>query len=178
MILRRPVGSSVARFLGIALLIPGLLRIPLPRIDYHNIRHHDGPGEICPHHDHLLRWHPMASQNEDVAVLHWHWLTPQAVLPGAPADRDQDGQHSLPPSLHAHLPDCVEPDWQSDPVIRSEGRYSSHVLVLLLAGCELAANASSVCLAEPSATGPPVSRRAAPALSQPDRLTLVERWNC
>ena len=78
MILRRPANASCLRLLGIVLLIPGLLRIPLPQVDYHNIRHHDGAGEFCPYHDHLLRWHPTASQNEDVAMLHWHWLVPQS----------------------------------------------------------------------------------------------------
>ena len=178
MIVRRPAGSFLARFLGVALLIPGLLRVPLPQIDYHNIRHHDGPGEICPYHDHLLRWHPTASQNEDVAVLHWHWLVPQAVQAGAPADRDHDGQTPASPSLHAYLPDCVEPDWQSDMVIRSEGRRGSHDLASHRAGCVLAANAASDCRAEPSATGPPIPCGDAPGIWERGRLALVERWNC
>jgi hypothetical protein len=177
-ILRRPAGSFVARILGIALLIPGLLRIPLPQIDYHNIRHHDGAGEICPHHDHLLRWHPRASQNEDVAVLHWHWLAPQTLQPNAPADRDHDGQRPSPPSLHAYLPDCVEPDWPSDPVVHSERRWGAHDLVSLLAGFDLAAHASSFGIAELSSTGPTAPHCAAPGLSEPGRLSLVERWNC
>jgi hypothetical protein len=62
------------RCLRIALLILGLVPIPLPQIDFHNIRHHDGPGEVCEFHDHLLVWHPDAGLSEDVAVWHCHWL--------------------------------------------------------------------------------------------------------
>lgn len=178
MILRRPAALFLARLLGIGLLIPGLLRVPLPQVDYHNIRHHDGAGEICPHHDHLLRWHPMASQNQDVAVLHWHWLAPQAVQSSSPDDRDQDGPSSSLPSLHAYLPDCVEPDWQTDPVIRSEGRWSSHDLASMLAGWELAEHAFPFCLVDPSASGSPDYRWAELPLRETGHFALVERWNC
>ncbi|WP_337173352.1 hypothetical protein [Paludisphaera sp.] len=61
------------------LLIPGLLHVPLPRADFHVIRHHHGPGEVCPKHDHLLRWHPLAGEGDEVAVLHWHWLLPRSA---------------------------------------------------------------------------------------------------
>lgn len=74
----RPI-SLLARALGIMLLIPGLLHVPLPRADFHVIRHHHGPGEVCPKHDHLLRWHPQAGDGDEVAVLHWHWLLPRSA---------------------------------------------------------------------------------------------------
>ena len=76
--LRRPLAHAGLRRFGVVLLALGLFRVPLPQADFHNIRHHDGTGEVCPHHDHLLRWHPKASQNEDVAMLHWHWFVPQS----------------------------------------------------------------------------------------------------
>ena len=64
------------------MLILSAIHIPLPQADYHNIRHHDAPGEICPFHDHLLRWHPAATSDADVALFHWHWFVP-LVQPGA-----------------------------------------------------------------------------------------------
>ncbi len=67
--------------LGIALLILGVGNVPWPRADFHNIRHHDGPGESCPLHDHLLGSHPEAGRAEDVAVLHWHWVPPHCPTP-------------------------------------------------------------------------------------------------
>ena len=62
--------------MGIGILILSLLHMPLPQADYHNIRHHDAPGEICGYHDHLLRWHPSADLDADVTMLHWHWFVP------------------------------------------------------------------------------------------------------
>ena len=59
-----------------------MYRYPRPTI--HNIRHHDAPGEVCPYHDHLLRWHPWADSDDDVALLHWHWFVP-LVDPGPAA---------------------------------------------------------------------------------------------
>ena len=65
-----------ASALGVGLLILSLVHVPLPQADYHNIRHHDKPGEICGYHDHLLRWHPSADVDDDVTMLHWHWFVP------------------------------------------------------------------------------------------------------
>ncbi len=89
-------------------LILGLVHAPLPQPDFHNIRHHDGPGEVCEHHDHLLRWHPGAGQASDVAVLHWHWFLPTA----APFDlaSEQAG-----PAVHAHIVDWQASSWEDGP---------------------------------------------------------------
>jgi hypothetical protein len=99
-----------ARALGIALLILSLVHAPWPQADFHNVRHHDAPGQICEYHDHLLRWHPDASQAEDVAVLHWHWFLPSS----APVEPGHSGQG---PALHAHVSgwDVATPD--SGPVV-------------------------------------------------------------
>ncbi len=89
-------GHHGATRLGIGLLILGLLHVPLPEPDYHNVRHHDAAGEVCEHHDHLLRWHPDATGAQDVALFHWHWFLPSSgpsTLPG-PGDG---------PALHAHV---------------------------------------------------------------------------
>lgn len=170
---------SVRRALGIMLLVPGLLRIPLPQADYHNIRHHDGAGEICPYHDHLLRWHPTASRNDDVAVFHWHWLAPQSVQPGSGDPREHgDPSPNTPPSLHAYLPDCVEPDWNSSPAIRAESCWRILNSLSLLAGLESAACLSAHPFVSPPATGPPWLAAAATPPNNPGPLTLAERWNC
>ena len=62
------------------MLILSVVHVPLPQADYHNIRHHDAPGEICVYHDHLLRWHPSADLDDDVTMLHWHWFVPVVEL--------------------------------------------------------------------------------------------------
>ena len=73
---RRSARHRGARRLGIMIVILGLVHTPLPQPDFHNIRHHDGAGEVCEHHDHLIQWHPGAGIASDVAVLHWHWFLP------------------------------------------------------------------------------------------------------
>jgi hypothetical protein len=95
------------------MMILSFSQTPLPAPDFHNVRHHDGPGEVCEHHDHLLRWHPNAGQSEDVAILHWHWFLP---TPGTP-DRatPPDG-----PAMHAHVADAFAPTWNDGPQLTSE----------------------------------------------------------
>jgi hypothetical protein len=96
------------RRLGIVLLILGLVRTPLPQPDYHNIRHHDSPGEVCEHHDHLLRWHPGAGRADDVAILHWHWFFPATD----PFDLRPAGNG---PAVHAHVVDWQAATWEDGP---------------------------------------------------------------
>lgn len=94
-----------ARILGISLLILSLLHAPWPKADFHNVRHHDAPGQVCEHHDHLLRWHPDALQAEDVAILHWHWFLPTSDPVGP-------GHTDTGPALHAYVSgwDATSPD--------------------------------------------------------------------
>jgi hypothetical protein len=105
---RRPATTRSGRSLGIALLILSLVHTPLPEPDYHNVRHHDGPGEVCEHHDHLLRWHPGAGSARDVAVLHWHWFLP--APPGTDAAADGSGGRAI----HAHAPAWLAGSWDDD----------------------------------------------------------------
>jgi hypothetical protein len=168
------------RSLGIGILILSTIHIPLPQADYHNIRHHDAPGEICPYHDHLLRWHPWADSDDDVSMLHWHWFVP-LVEPGARQPGDDDGRHGpgSGPALHACLGDWPEPDWTGSPVIRPDGRGR-----LLDRLAFAASGAGSGSTSGPSATDSPqpgwfsacppggvVPLRAA-------RTSLFQRWNC
>jgi hypothetical protein len=103
-----------ARRLGILMVILGLVHAPLPQPDFHNIRHHDGPGEVCEHHDHLLRWHPGAGVAADVSVLHWHWFVPTAD----PLDNTSTDPHG--PALHAHVVDWQAPSWEGGPLVTAD----------------------------------------------------------
>jgi hypothetical protein len=105
---RRPAKRRNGRTLGIALLILSLGHTPLPQPDFHNIRHHDRPGEVCEYHDHLLRWHPGAAGARDVAVLHWHWFLPD---PSA-ADPVPEGSGL---AIHAHVPAWQATSWDDGP---------------------------------------------------------------
>ncbi len=107
---RRPTRRRGLHGSGIILLIFGLVHTPLPQPDFHNIRHHDSPGEVCDYHDHLLRWHPQAGLAEDVATLHWHWFVPFADEP----------QGDLPGSglaIHAHISDWFDSNWDNGPLV-------------------------------------------------------------
>jgi hypothetical protein len=168
------------RALGIALLILSAIRIPLPQADYHNVRHHDAPGEICPYHDHLLRWHPTADRAEDVALLHWHWFLP-LVQPGAAPGGSDDEQRTpgSGPALHAHLGDWAEPDWRSDPVIRpdSRGRFLEQ---LALGHIGAGSGSISVPLAvdDPGTPSFPANFSTEPLGLRAPRIALFQRWNC
>ena len=113
------------RILSIGIVILSVVHIPLPQADYHNVRHHDGPGEICAHHDHLLRWHPSAGTGADLTLLHWHWFLP-LLEPANSHDRPDDDHHrpGSGPALHAHVGDGLTPeDWRGEPVIESAGSW-------------------------------------------------------
>src|ERR1044071_7654357 len=107
---RGPVGRRDARGLGIAFLILSLVHTPLPQPDFHNIRHHDAPGQVCEHHDHLLRWHPGAGTADDVAMLHWPWFLPSSDASN-PAT-EGDGQ-----AIHAYVPDGFDATWDEGPQV-------------------------------------------------------------
>lgn len=111
---RRPT-SLFAHALGVILLIPGLLQVPLPQVDFHVVQHHHGAGELCPKHDHLLRWHPRAGDGEDAAVLHWHWLLPRSSDSTPP----ESAGRSIP-AVHAHDGDPNHLDPTSGPVVVQE----------------------------------------------------------
>jgi hypothetical protein len=109
--MRRLSGSRYRRLriAGYFLLIIGLVHAPLPQADFHVIRHQDAPGQICEHHDHLLRWHSGTTAAVDVAVLHWHWIAPPAAL---------GDSHSTPgPKIHAHTDDWLAPSPDPGPPI-------------------------------------------------------------
>ena len=111
--LRMPTNRWVyhhrARALGISFLILSLVHAPWPQADFHNVRHQDAPGQVCEHHDHLLRWHPDAAQAEDVAVLHWHWFLPSS----APSEPGHAGDGRM---MHAYVGGWDAPTPEGGPV--------------------------------------------------------------
>ena len=86
--------------IGAALLSLSLVHTPLPQPDFHEVRHHDAPGEVCEHHDHLLRWHPgsSASSPRGVAVKPTSAKTVASALPStdAPSARSTVSRPSAP----------------------------------------------------------------------------------
>lgn len=97
--------------LAIGFLIASVVHVPLPQADFHNVRHHDAPGELCPLHDHLLSWHPTADVNDDIALLHWHWFVPLEEMGSHSSPRD--GHHGVGqgPAMHAQAGDQPCFDW-------------------------------------------------------------------
>jgi hypothetical protein len=153
------------------------MHVPLPQADYHNIRHHDAPNEVCLYHDHLLRWHPSAHSDDDVALLHWHWFLPLVDRDQRADDESQDaGSHAR---LHAQFGDWPEPDWRGEPVIRpdSRGRLLEQITLRLSV-------ASSTCLSgQLSPLGVESGCFFSHDLSAADgaraaRIALIQRWNC
>jgi hypothetical protein len=165
--------------LGIALLILSLIHVPIPQIDYHNIRHHDSPGQTCALHDHLLRWHPLAAFEDDVVLLHWHWFLP-LVEPGTdhqPAD-DDSHRPGTGPAFHVHIGDGLQAEnWHGELVINpaSRGRFVDQITSRVSAPCWAAlsdqlSDRESGCLA-PCISGPAGGLRAS-------RAAFFQRWNC
>jgi hypothetical protein len=176
---RRNDHRTGARILGIGIVILSVIHVPLPQADYHNVRHHDGPGEVCDHHDHLLRWHPSADSNADLTLLHWHWFLP-LLEPANPHQRPDDDHHR-PGSglaLHAHVGDGLVPeDWRGEPLIGLAGAWQ---LI-----DQLALDISSMSadhLSAASGMGSPAGHltgRASPAdAARAHRAAMFQRWNC
>lgn len=159
--------------LGIGVLILSTIRIPLPQADYHNVRHHDAPGEVCPYHDHLLRWHPSADLAADVAILHWHWFLPMAE-PGSQDDSRHQG-----PAVHAHIDDWPAPDWTGSPMVRPDTRGRiADLLVLGLTGPIAWHTSARFDLDDPGPRPSPDGITGGDVGSRIDILDLVVRWNC
>lgn len=153
------------------MLILSLGHWPMPQADFHSIRHHDGPGEVCELHEHLLRWHPHAGPLTDVAVLHWHWLPPSADW----GDRDSESGKS---ALLAPPADWLAVDLGGGPALVPEPRLTllgrppltlaGLVAPLALPGERL-----------PIRAGPWPAEFPTPCLPAGHSLTaLLQRWTC
>ncbi len=176
----RSAASITARVLLISLLILGVVHIPLPQADYHNIRHHDGPGELCVYHDHLLRWHPTANVNDDVSLLHWHWFVPPGELGdlGHGASEGSSGSASGP-AVHAHLPNGLAPNWPGELVSGLDGRSLAHDFLSLTFSAKCSTFFAGD-LALLSAT-PPRLGAVGPHTGETlraGRTAMYQRWNC
>jgi hypothetical protein len=177
---RRPANQRGSRALGIGILILSVVHVPLPQADYHNIRHHDAPGEICGYHDHLLRWHPSADLDDDVTMLHWHWFVP--IVEFGDHHQRPDDEHHRPgsgPSVHAQLGDWPAPDWRGEPIVRpdSRGRLLDH-LVLGQSDASLAHSADQPILFGPHRARFGALDRCGMGGSRASRTALLQRWNC
>lgn len=166
--------GRAARLVTIVATVLALVRVPFPQLDYHNIRHNDGPGEVCTYHDHLLRWHPQAGNTQEVTVLHWHWFTPADAgesLPNSPLDRNG-------PAWHAHVP--VPEGLAGDDVVSV---VSGHEPQLLARGVATLPVAEFV-LPPPRSIGlgrdglARLHGFAATFAPSTARIALLNRWNC
>ena len=160
-----------SRTLAVSLLILALLPTPWPKIEFHNVRHHDEPGQVCEYHDHLLRWHPDATGAADVAVLHWHWAWPDRS-PAAGSDHDGNG-----PRLHAHLADEAIPAVDSAPVIVADsvGRAIAPAIPVALAPAFDLPGRESPLLRPQHPPALTFGATFAPRISLTSRL---HRWSC
>ncbi len=116
--------------LMVALSALSLIHIPLPQADFHNVRHHDGPGEYCPFHDHLLAWHPTADTNADVSLLHWHWFVSLEDMGGNTRAADSHHGPGPGPSMHAQQGEGPAFDWSASAALcvdQSSHRGSSDI---------------------------------------------------
>ena len=158
------------RGVGVGLLILSLVHTPLPQPDFHNIRHHDAPGEVCEHHDHLLRWHPGAGQAQDVSLLHWHWFLPSSRPLDAPAP-------GTGPAFHAHVPDWQVATCDYGPSLSPDtsSRFAARPAPCPLDFASPILSVSSSAAEQPP--GPPLAFCAtfAPRVSL---ASLLQRWVC
>ncbi len=176
----RPSLQTGARLLLVTMLIPGLFRVPLPQADFHNIRHHHGVREVCPHHDHLLRWHPTASQDDDIAVVHWHWIIPRTGEAGDSSGSGDDDPGAPPrPFLHAYHLDCLEPAWTGDPVIGPDfrGRFPNDTCSSL-PPWHVAHGSDMLALPRYGTGAKPGYESGMPGIPRAGLPGLLQRWNC
>jgi hypothetical protein len=176
---RRGDQSPGLRILLIGVVILSVIHVPLPQADYHNVRHHDGTGEVCAHHDHLLRWHPTAELDADVTLLHWHWFLPQ--LDGANPHQRSDDDHHRPgsgPALHAHVGDGLVPDdWRGEPFFQTAG-FLQLMDQLALDGSIAGALVPSPTWGGGAGVGVLAGRVSFCGGVRAQRTVLFQRWNC
>lgn len=169
--------SGIGRGVAIGLLIASLIHIPLPQLDFHNVRHHDAPGEACVYHDHLLRWHPAAGRDVDASILHWHWVLPNRDGSG---DSD-DGSGRRPdggPAFHAqNMGDGLEPAGSAGGWFAVD-RVSVPVERVSNPSAAVDLDGASFTLFE----SPPAPRLgfrpAAPPCALSALRPILQRWNC
>jgi hypothetical protein len=160
-------------------VVLSVIHVPLPQADFHNVRHHDAPGEVCLHHDHLLRWHPSADSDADQTLLHWHWFLPM-LEPGDHHERPGDDHHrpGSGPALHAHVGDGLVPnDWRGEPVIQAAGfwRLIDH---LMLGSAMAGVHELSPALAKARPPGHLLRGADAAGGLRAVRAAMFQRWNC
>lgn len=166
----------VFRRLAIGLLITSVVHVPLPQADFHNVRHHDSPGEACPYHEHLLRWHPRADRAADVAFLHWHWFVPLEEMGGVADPRGADHGAGQGAAIHAQAGFSSTFVWCFDPACQAadESRLAPEP-ALTLAGLDLAPVGRAASLPIPPARPAGSTPRSG---SAPIPASTLVRLNC
>jgi hypothetical protein len=169
----RRVGSThlVQRF-GVTLLILGLAHVPLPTVDVHVVRHYHGKGQVCPMHNHLLRWHASDASSEQ-AVVHFHW----PFLAGSPP---VDATHG--PAVHADSPDPFDLEVRDDvPESTYTGSVQSLVakpLPILLTDLLPLADAERVRQAMSASRTPPSRNFGTTFPPRHSFASRLQRWVC
>ena len=160
-------------------MILGVARVPLPRADYHNVRHHDDPGQTCPMHDHLLHWHPGASRAADIALLHWHWVPPL----GDTGDTDDTDDPGAPAVLKSLSCDGLATGWDHAPRLFADD--SNSPATFIVAPPSFAIDHVFLYVDSTSLPGGPRARpgpfaRSFSATFTPDipLFALLSRWTC
>jgi len=168
--LRKSLFDSFRR-LKIILVVFSLVHTPLPQPDFHNIRHHDGPGELCEHHDHLLRWHPSAGDAEDVETLHWHWFYPgeQGKVPAT------DPSHA---AIHAHVADGFAVSWDDGPRLSPDNSFQHLVRITSLVSTLLPIDLIHTSTLDGGDRQRFLSGQGASLARRPSPTALLERWLC
>ena len=171
----RLTDTRAGRWVGAALLSLSLVHTPLPQPDFHKVRHHDAPGEVCERHDHLLRWHPRSAASEssprDVAVLHWHWFF-------ATPDGSDPAPESAGKAVHAHTQDWSAGSWDDGRAVTAVASAESSRSMVDLPAFAFgspefdARPAFSPLLMRPSGA----SR--APVAPRPPLASVLQRWAC
>jgi hypothetical protein len=132
------------------------------------------------YHDHLLRWHPSAASDDDVSILHWHWFIPQGELGDPQAPPSDEGRGPISgPLLHAHLANCLVPDWPDELVTQLDGRCRFTDSLTFGTSAPAPALASGALAVVDLATGRlRTDQRAFCNGLRALRIATLERWNC
>lgn len=165
-------GPRWLRRFGVTLVILSLAHVPLPLADFHVIAHADGEGQICPLHNHLLKWHA-ATKASASPVLHFHWAFLTRPVPPS----DADG-----PAVHADAPDPFDFELIGDgatarvktPICSASGCDWSVILTALQAPTAVIGNSPL-----PRSESAPIWRNFA-ASFPPHLFTTcrLQRWVC
>lgn len=158
------------RVLGALIATLGVGQTPMPQPDFHNVRHHDAPGEVCEHHDHLLRWHPGAATAGDVAMLHWHWF----LFRGDGSDPSPEGAGQ---AFHAHTPESAPAPADPTLLVVPDASSRLDLKITSKSGFSPLLSVDAPGLSKPLRAPSPGTRRA-PVARRVSLTVSLQRWDC